>query len=143
MIGFLNSELRSSNSGLSISSGVIDFVSSDLFLILVIALIIVKIAHRAIKSPLTVRGPLKIVLGTLTGVFYYLILTSGVVSFTVSVKTPASGSFEIAITLLITLVFLELSAIMTILQGVFEYHDGRMEGRGVVSHPPAQVVPST
>ena len=54
-LGYLNSLTRSSSYGITITSGLFDFVNSSLFLILVGALIIVKIAHRTVKSPLTIR----------------------------------------------------------------------------------------
>jgi hypothetical protein len=128
-LGLLHSFTQSSSNGLAISSDLFDFVNGDLYLILVGALIIVKITHRTIKAPLTVRGPLKMVLGALTGMFYYLILAGGVLDFTVSLKTPAAGSFALSITLLITLALLEISAALKILQGFFEFRDGRKEAR--------------
>lgn len=145
-LGFVNSFARSSNTGLTgltISSDVFDFVNGAFYLVLVTALIIVKIAHRAIKSPLTVRGPLKVVLGALTGAFYYLIFAGGIVTFTVGLQKPASGSLELAITLLITLAILELSAIMKMLQGVFEFRDGRREGLVITQAQPTQAASPT
>ena len=146
-LGYLNSYTQSSSYGMTITSGLFDFINSSLFLIMVGALIIVKVAHRTIKSPLTVRGPLKVALGAITGIFYYLILTGGILAFTVGVQTTASGSFELAITLLITLGLLELSAVMKILQGVFEFLDGRREAQASLSAarmqaPPAPPPPS-
>jgi hypothetical protein len=144
-LSYITSLTQSSSYGIAISSALFDFVNSDLFLILVGALIIVKIAHRTIKSPLTVRGPLKVALGALTGIFYYLILAGGVLAFTIGLNTTATGTFEISVTLLVTLGLLELSAAMKILQGVFEYRDGRREARASLSSmeteaPPPPVV---
>ena len=138
-LGYLNSFTQSSSYAITVTSGLFDFVNSYLFLIMVGALIVVKIAHRTIKSPLTVRGPLKVALGAITGIFYYLILTGGILAFTVGVQTTASGSFELAITLLITLGLLELSALMKVLQGVFEFRDGRREAQAALSVAQMQV----
>jgi len=132
-LGYLNSFTQSSSYAITVTSGLFDFVNSYLFLIMVGALIVVKIAHRTIKSPLTVRGPLKVALGAITGIFYYLILTGGTLAFTVGVQATASGSFELAITLLITLGLLELSAVMKVLQGIFEFRDGRREAQAATS----------
>lgn len=143
-VGLLNSLAQSSGSnvGLSLSSNLFDFVNSGLYLALVAALIIVKIAHRTIKGPLEVRGPLKVALGALTGVFYYFIFAGGVISFVVGLTTPVSGSLVLDITLIITLALLELSAVFKILQGVFEFRDGRREARQVPSEvEPAPEVP--
>jgi hypothetical protein len=126
-VGFVNSFARSSGYGLTITSNLFDFVNGNLFLVLVVALIVVKIAHRAVKSPVIVKGPLKVALGGLSGVFYYLTLTGGILTFTVGLQKPASGSLVVAISLVITLVLLEVSAIMKMLQGVFEYRDVRRE----------------
>ena len=141
-LGYLNSLTQSSGYGITITSGLFDFINSSLFLVLVGALIIVKIAHRTIKSPLTVRGPLKITLGAVTGVFYYMVLAGGILAFTVGVQKTATGSFELAITLLFTLGLLELSAVMKVLQGVFEFRDGRREAQGVLSTAQMQVPPA-
>jgi len=140
-LGYLNSLTRSSSYGITITSGLFDFVNSSLFLILVGALIIVKIAHRTVKSPLTIRGPLKITLGGITGIFYYMVLTGGILAFTVGLQTTATGSFELDITLLITLGLLELSAVMKVLQGVFEYRDGRREAQAILSTAQMQAPP--
>jgi len=140
-LGYVNSLTQSSSYGITITSGLFDFINSSLFLILVGALIIVKIAHRTIKSPLTVRGPLKIALGAITGVFYYMILTGGILAFTAGIQTTATGSFELAITLLITLGLLELSAVMKVLQGVFEFRDGRREAQASLGSAQVQPLP--
>jgi hypothetical protein len=140
-LGYLNNFTQTSSYGITITSGLFNFVDSYLFLILVGALVIVKIVHRTIKSPLTVRGPLKVALGAITGIFYYLILTGGTLAFTVGIHTTASGSFELAITILITLGLLELSAVMKILQGAFEFRDGRKEAQASLSSAQMQAPP--
>jgi hypothetical protein len=126
-LGLVSSFAQSSGEGLTITSNLFDFVNGGIYLALVAALVAVKIAHRAIKSPLTAKGPLKVALGGLTGLFYYFILAGGILSFTVGLQKPASGSFEVAVTLLVTLALLEISAAMKVLQGVFELRDGRRE----------------
>ena len=141
-LGYLNSLTQSSSYGITITSGLFDFVNSSLFLILVGALIIVKIAHRTVKAPLTVRGSLKVALGGITGIFYYMTLTGGILAFTVGLQTTATGSFELAITLLITLGLLELSAAMKVLQGVFEFRDGRREAQAILSTAQMQAPPA-
>ena len=140
-LGYVKTLTQSSSYGITISSALFDFVSSSLFLVLVGALIVVKIAHRTIKSPLTVRGPLKVALGGITGVFYYLVLTGGILAFTIGLQTTATGSFELSITLLITLALLELSALMKVLQGVFEFRDGRKEAQASASYTQMEAPP--
>lgn len=91
-------------------------------IVVIVALLIVKIAHRAVKQPLTIKGPLKIVLGIVRGIFYYLIL-EGV--FILVSAIFGSFSLTVSIMLLVTLILFELSVIMKILQEIFEFRDGR------------------
>jgi len=90
-VGLLSGLASSAGSGfgLSITSDLFDFVNGPFYLVLVVALIVVKIAHSTIKSPLTVRGPLKVALGALTGLFYYFILVGGIITFTIGLRNPA------------------------------------------------------
>ncbi|MDG6985167.1 MAG: hypothetical protein JRM73_00270 [Nitrososphaerota archaeon] len=113
--------------GLTLASNLIAFLQGDLYIALVVALIAVKIAHRTVKGPLEVRGPIKVVLGALTGVFYYFILAAGVITFTIGITKPATGTFEVDITLIILLALLEVSAGLKVLQGLVEFRDGRRE----------------
>lgn len=134
-VGYLNSHVKSAGNGLTLSSNILSFVGGDLFLGLVVLLVVVRVAHSTIRKPLTVRGPLKAALGALTGVFYYLILAGGTVSVLIGFSpTSVTGTVALSITLLVTLVFLELSCAMKIIQGVMEYREGRI---------PQVVVPST
>ena len=137
-VGLVHSVASSSGSGLglTLTSNLFDFVNSEYYLALVVALVVVKIAHRTVKGPLEVRGPLKSALGVLTGVFYYLILAGGVISFVVGIAKPASGSFAVDITLVITLALLEVSAALKVLQGVVEFRDGRREASGASGGAP-------
>ena len=93
IVGLVHSTASSSGSGLglTLSSNLFNFVEGGYYLALVAALVVVKIAHRTIKGPLEVRGPIKCVMGALTGLFYYLILAGGVVTFIVGIASPASG----------------------------------------------------
>jgi hypothetical protein len=98
---------------------------------LAVAIVTVKVAHRAIEGPLTARGPLKVALGALHGV-YYVFLVGGAILFTVGLKASGNsavsvttpGSVAVSITLLVTLALLELSSALMILQGVFEFREG-------------------
>jgi hypothetical protein len=124
-----------SRTNLNLSSDSFSLVNSETYLVLIIALVIAEIAQRAVKEPLTVKGLLKIVVGILTGVFYYLVLNGGgVISL---LATFSSFSFVVSITLLITLVLLELSVVAKVLQGVFEIFEGRRMNK------PASVVGGT
>ncbi|MDH2900818.1 MAG: hypothetical protein PXY39_07575 [archaeon] len=71
---------------------------------------------------MTIKGPLKIVLGIVRGIFYYLIL-EGV--FILVSAIFGSFSLTVSIMLLVTLILFELSVIMKILQEIFEFRDGR------------------
>jgi len=125
-VGLLENAAKNSGNHFTISSGVLSFISGTFYLVLVISLIVVKIVHRTIREPFTVRGPIKVLLGTLTGIFYYMILGGGNVGASVAIQSQAVGSFAVTITLLITLLLLELSAAMTIVQGILEYREGRL-----------------
>ena len=121
------------SSGVTISSNVLSFIAGEIFLVLAVAIVTVKVAHRAIEGPLTARGPLKVALGALQGVYYYMFLAGGAVLFTVGLKASGnsavsvttSGSVAVSITLLVTLTLLELSSALKILQGVFEFREGK------------------
>ena len=135
------------SSGVTISSNVLSFVAGEIFLVLAVAIVMVKIAHRAIEGPLTARGPLKIVLGALQGVYYYMFLAGGAILLTVGLKASGnlavsvttSGSLAISITLLVTLALLELSSALKMLQGVFELREGM---RGSSSSGPPMTTPT-
>ena len=128
-VSFLENAAKTSGDHFTVSSGVLSFISGSYYLMLAVSLVIVKIVHRTIREPFTVRGPIKIVLGALTGIFYYMILGGGYVGASVDITSPATGSFAVTITLLITLLLLELSAAMTFVQGFLEYREGRLAER--------------
>jgi len=149
-VDFLENTAKTSGSHITISSGVLTFVGGTFYLVLVISLVAVKIVHRTIREPFTVRGSIKVLLGMLTGIFYYMILGGGNVGASVAIQSQAVGSFAVTITLLITLLLLELSAAMTIVQGILEYREGRLAenalkpGTGAQwpQVPPPTVIPS-
>ncbi|MDG7011292.1 MAG: hypothetical protein JRN57_04140 [Nitrososphaerota archaeon] len=130
--------------GLTLSSNLIAFLQGGLYITLVVALIAVKIAHRTVRGPLEVRGPIKVVLGALTGIFYYFILAAGVITFAIGIAKPAAGTFELEFTLIILLALLEVSAGLKIAQGLVEFRDGRREARelrGAGPSPPPPAAP--
>lgn len=144
-VGYLNSRVHQAGNGLTLSSNLLSFVGGDLFLGLVVALVVIRIAHNTIRKPLTVRGPLKAVLGALTGVFYYLLVAGGTISVLIGFSpTSVSGTVALSITLLVTLVFLELSCGMKVIQGVLEYREGRAPQAVVplTTSPSPEVPPS-
>jgi len=124
-LGEVQTIAQGSGSGATITSNVFSFMTSNYFLPLVVALIVVKIAHRTIKEPHTIKGPLKVVLGALSGVFYYLILGGGMILLTVGLASSYTGTISVSITLLVTLLLLEASAGLQALQGIFEYRDAK------------------
>ena len=143
-VSFLENAAKTSGNHFTVSSGVLSFISGSYYLMLAVSLVIVKILHRAIREPFTIRGPIKIVLGSLTGIFYYLILGGGNVGASVDITNPATGSFAVTVTLLITLLLLELSAAMTIVQGFLEYREGKLVERArFESKIQPQVAPTT
>jgi zinc-ribbon domain len=139
LLGMANSFVESSSSGMTYSSDVLSFVEGNAFLALVIVFIIVSIAHRTIKRPFTVRGPIKMALGALTGLLYYFLLAGGIITFAVGLESPASGTFDLTITLLVTLALLEVSAGLRVVQGGLEFREGRMEERAAAA--PASPTP--
>ena len=129
-LAVVNNMTQQSSLGLTLSGDIFDFVNGPYYLVVIGALVVAKIAHRAVKSPLTVKGPLKMVLGAITGIFYYLIFAGGIVTLSVGIHSPAAGTFVLSITLLITLALLEASSGLKILQGAFEFMDGRKGDTG-------------
>ncbi|MGI0080598.1 MAG: hypothetical protein ACRECH_13360 [Nitrososphaerales archaeon] len=121
VLRFLSS-LSGSGISLSLSSRLFSLFSSYLYIGVAVALVAVKIVHGAIKEPLTIRGVLKVALGVLTGLFYYLILEGGIITMSVAFS---SLSFVVSVTLLVTLFLLEASAVARMLQGIFEFQEGR------------------
>ena len=113
--------------GLTLASNLIAFLQGNLYIALVVAIIAVKVAHRTVKGPLEVRGPIKMVLGALTGVFYYLVLAAGVITFTIGISKPVAGTFDVELTLVILLALLEVSAVLKVLQGLVEFRDGKRD----------------
>lgn len=125
-VGYLDNAVKSAGNGLTVSSDLFNFVDGDLFLAVIVAIVVMRIAHNTVKRPLTVRGPLKVVVGGLSAVFYYLVLAGGTVSVLVGFSpSSATGTIVFSLTLLITLIFLELSCSMRIVQGVLEYREGK------------------
>ena len=112
-------------SSLTVTMNVFSFISGGLFMPLVVAIVAVKTAHRAVKEPHTIKGPLKVVLGALSGSFYYLILGGGALLLTVGMTGSTSGTAAATVTLAVTLALLELSAGMKIVQGVLEYREAK------------------
>lgn len=124
-VGYLSGGIQSAGNGLTVTSDFLSFIGSYLFLALVTALVVIRIAHNTIKRPLTVRGPLKAVVGGLSAVFFYLLLTGGTISVLIGFSpSSATGTVTFSLTLLITLVLLELSCGMRIVQGLLEYREG-------------------
>lgn len=122
-LGLLQAMVQESGTGVTISSNLFTFMNSEYFLPFVVALVAVKITHRAVKEPHTVKGLLKVVHGALSGVFYYLILGGGIVLLSIALRSSYAGDITTSISLLATLALLEASAGLQILQGVLEYRD--------------------
>jgi hypothetical protein len=112
-------------SGVTVSMNVFSFISGDFFIPLVVAIVVVKGAHRAVKEPHTVKGPLKMVLGALSGTFYYLILGGGALVLTVGLAGQFTGNAAASVSLAITLALLEASAVTKIVQGFLEFREAR------------------
>jgi hypothetical protein len=129
----LSSLTQGFGTGATVSMNVFSFITGDFFIPLVVAIVLVKVAHRAVKEPHTVKGPLKVVLGALSGTFYYLILGGGVLLLTIGVTGSIRGSAAASVSLLITLALLELSAGTKIVQGLLEYREAKTQR----SAPPA------
>ncbi len=114
---------QASGQGVSLTTNVLPFTSSEFYWVLIVPIIVLKIATWVIKEPLTVKGPVRLVLGTLTGIYTYLILAGGVLTVLAAYEKYVSVDFSV--TVLVTLGFLELSALMTVLQGALEFREGR------------------
>ena len=119
---FISNVLGQSISGFGLSSDLFSLFKSDFFLGVVIVLIVVEIAHRAVRKPMTLKGPQKVALGTVNGIIYYLVLGGGAVFVSASF---APISLTVSITLVIMLALLELSAVLKISQGIIEFREGR------------------
>ncbi|GEM_PF-6481865 len=124
-VGTLQNSVQGFGSGASVSFNVFSFISGPFFIPLVVVIVAVKVAHRAVKEPHTVKGPLKVVLGALSGGFYYLILGGGTLFLTIAIRGSTSGSAVASVSLVITLALLELSAGTKIVQGLLEYREAK------------------
>jgi hypothetical protein len=126
-VGMFQNFTQGFGSGVAVTFNVFSFVSGPFFLPMVVAIVVAKAAHRAVKEPHTVKGPLKVILGALSGVFYYLILGGGALLLTIVLTGSTSGNAAATVSLLITLALLELSAGTKIVQGLLEYREAKME----------------
>ena len=124
-LGTVQNSLAVSNVGVTVTSNVLSFMAGPFYFPLVVALVVVNIAHNAIKKPHTVKGPLKSVLGVLKMVFYYVILGGGTILFSLGLSSSYSGSLATSITLLVTLILLEVSAGLRVVQGGLEFIEAR------------------
>ena len=139
-VGTFQSYTQGFGSNTSVTFNVFSFISGPIFIPLVVVIVAVKAAHRAVKEPHTVKGPLKVVLGALSGSFYYLILGGGTLLLTVALTGSNSGSAAVNVSLVITLALLELSAGAKIVQGLLEYREAKA-GQPSAASVPAPVAP--
>jgi zinc-ribbon domain len=142
-VGVFQNYTQGFGSSNSVTFNVFSFISGPIFIPLVVAIVAVKVAHRAIKEPRTLKGSLQVVLGALSGSFYYLILGGGTLLLTIAVTGTTSGSAAANVSLVITLILLELSAGTKIVQGLLEYREARKTPAPATSAtPPAPPVPT-
>ena len=125
------------SSGASVSGTLGSIFQGGLAVVLVCALAFLVAAHMAIKDAPKVKGILKVLQGAVVAIYYYVILGGGTV-----VITAIFSNFELdlTVTLLITLALLEISAVMKILQGIFEFREGPKPAKGTEPTVPSQPV---
>lgn len=125
--------------GASVSGTLTTVFQGGQAVVLACALAFLVAAHLAIKDAPKVKGTLKILQGALAAIYYYLILGGG----TVVISAAFSNiELDLTITLLITLALLELSALMKILQGLFEFREGPKAAKRTQPPVSSQPVPS-
>jgi hypothetical protein len=89
-------------------------------IILAVALAVLAIPIRGIKEAPRVTGAAKLLQGIVLAAYYYIILNGGTVSLSL---LYSDVDLVITVTLLITLALLEVSAILRMLQGLFEIRE--------------------
>jgi len=126
--------------GASVSLGSI--FQGGLAVVLVCVLAFLVAAHMAIRDAPKVTGILRVTQGIVAAIYYYVILNGGTVVIT---AIFSNFELELTITLLITLALLEISAVMKILQGIFEFREGPKppkETKPTVASQPVSPVPT-
>jgi hypothetical protein len=126
------------SSGASVSGTLSSIFQGGPAIVLACALAVLVAAQLAIKDAPKVKGILKVLQGAVVAVYYYIILGGGTV-----VITAIFSNFELdlTVTLLITLALLEISAVMKMLQGIFEFREGPKPAKGTRPTVPSQPVP--
>jgi len=115
------------NSGVSVSGTVGSIFQGGVAVVLACTLAILMAALWAIKEAPKVRGILRVLQGAVAGIYYYVILGGGTI---VIAAIFSNFELDLTVTLLITLALLEISAIMKILQGLFEFREGPKPTKG-------------
>jgi len=93
---------------------------STLAIALAVALAVLAIPIRGVKEAPRVTGAVKILQGIVLATYYYVILNGGTVSLSL---LYSDVDLVITVTLLITLALLEVSAVLRMLQGLFEVRE--------------------
>jgi hypothetical protein len=106
--------------------------------VLVCMLALLVVVQLAIKEAPKVKGILKVLQGAVAGVYYYVILGGGIIMIS---AIFSNFELDLTVTLLITLALLEISAVMKILQGLFEFHEGPKPTKGTKPSVPSPPVP--
>lgn len=127
--------------GADVSGTITTIFLSSTAIALAVALSILAIPNRAIKEAPRVTGIAKVLQGVVFAAYYYVILNGGTISISL---LYSNVQLVLSVTLIITLALLELSAVMTILQGIFEAreHVPVPEGSSVASAPVTTSGPS-
>jgi len=126
------------NSGVSVSGTLGSIFQGGVAVVLACTLAILVAVLWAIKEAPKVRGILRVLQGAVAGIYYYVILGGGTVVISVIFS---NFELDLTVTLLITLALLEISAVMKIVQGLFEFHEGPKPTKGTKPPVPSRPVP--
>jgi len=106
--------------GVDIGGSLSSVFLSTTAIVLAVALAVLAIPIRGVKEAPRVTGAAKLLQGIVLAAYYYVILNGGTVSLSL---LYSDVDLVITVTLLITLALLELSAILRMLQGLFEMRE--------------------